>query len=40
MLRYLENGYRIKIINVISESIGVDNPEDIAKVEKILNGAR
>ena len=40
MLRYLENGYRIKIINVVSESIGVDNPEDIAKVEKILNGAR
>lgn len=37
MLRFLENGYRIKILEVKSESIGVDNPEDIAKVEKKLS---
>ncbi|MBR6403095.1 MAG: 3-deoxy-manno-octulosonate cytidylyltransferase [Eubacterium sp.] len=38
MLRFLENGYRIKILEVTTESIGVDNPEDIAKVEEILSG--
>ncbi|MBO4591890.1 MAG: 3-deoxy-manno-octulosonate cytidylyltransferase [Eubacterium sp.] len=38
MLRFMENGYRIKILEVTTESIGVDNPEDIAKVEEILSG--
>lgn len=38
MLRFLENGYRIKIYPVSSKSIGVDNPEDIIKVEQILRG--
>ena len=39
MLRFMENGYRIKILEVKSESIGVDNPEDIEKVEAaIRNG--
>ncbi|MCD7816536.1 MAG: 3-deoxy-manno-octulosonate cytidylyltransferase [Bacteroides sp.] len=38
MLRFLENGYRIKIYPVNSKSIGVDNPEDIIKVENILRG--
>ena len=37
MLRFLENGYRIKILEVQSSSIGVDNPEDIAKVEAVMN---
>ena len=37
MLRFLENGYRIKIVSVNSCSIGVDLKEDIAKVEAILN---
>ena len=36
MLRFLENGYRIKILSVKSDSIGVDNPEDIDKVEAAL----
>lgn len=40
MLRFMENGYRIKILEVNSESIGVDNPEDIAKVEAVLAGNR
>jgi 3-deoxy-manno-octulosonate cytidylyltransferase (CMP-KDO synthetase) len=34
MLRFLENGYRIKILEVTSDSLGVDLPEDIEKVEK------
>lgn len=38
MLRFMENGYRIKILEVVSDSIGVDNPEDIDKVEAILAG--
>lgn len=36
MLRFLENGYRIKILEVNSETLGVDNPEDIAKVEAVM----
>lgn len=33
MLRFIENGYRIKVVQVESKSIGVDRPEDIEKVE-------
>lgn len=36
MLRFLENGYKIKILKVESTTIGVDRPEDIEKVEKLL----
>ena len=36
MLRFLENGYRIKIVEVNSKTIGVDRPEDIAKVENAM----
>ncbi|MFW6007384.1 MAG: 3-deoxy-manno-octulosonate cytidylyltransferase [Halanaerobiales bacterium] len=35
-LRVLENGYRIKVIETEYSSTGVDVPEDIKKVEKIL----
>lgn len=37
-LRLLENGYKIKVIETEYEAIGVDTPEDIEKVEKILGG--
>ncbi len=36
MFRFLENGWRIKIIEVVSDSVGVDLPEDIQKVEAIM----
>lgn len=36
MLRFLENGYRIKTVEVNSNSIGVDLLEDIPKVEAVL----
>lgn len=36
MLRFLENGYCIKIIEVPSATIGVDRPEDIEKVERVM----
>lgn len=39
MLRFLENGYRIKILEVESKSIGVDLPEDIVRVEAAMRAA-
>ncbi|MCV9884488.1 3-deoxy-manno-octulosonate cytidylyltransferase [Metabacillus halosaccharovorans] len=35
-LRLLENGYSIKVIETSYDALGVDTPEDIQKVEKIL----
>ncbi|MEJ6951191.1 3-deoxy-manno-octulosonate cytidylyltransferase [Natronospora cellulosivora (SeqCode)] len=35
-LRALENGYKIKVVETNYNSIGVDLPEDIIKVEKII----
>ena len=35
-LRALEHGYRIKLLETAHDSIGVDTPEDLAKVEAIL----
>jgi 3-deoxy-manno-octulosonate cytidylyltransferase (CMP-KDO synthetase) len=35
-LRALENGYKIRVLLTEHESIGVDTPEDIARVEKLL----
>ena len=35
-LRALENGIRIAVVTVKYNSVGVDVPEDVAKVEKIL----
>ncbi len=42
-LRALENGYRIRVVVCRSESIGVDRPEDLRKIEQVLRsrpGAR
>lgn len=36
-LRAMENGARILVITATEDSIGVDTPEDIAKVEAILS---
>jgi 3-deoxy-manno-octulosonate cytidylyltransferase (CMP-KDO synthetase) len=36
-LRALDNGIQIAVVKVDYDSIGVDTPEDVAKVEKILN---
>jgi len=33
-LRVLEHGYQIKVIETMFESMGVDTPEDILKIEK------
>lgn len=37
MLRAMEHGYKVKLIDTQYISIGVDNPEDIERVEKIIN---
>ena len=36
-LRALENGIQIAVVNVAYDSVGVDTPEDVARVERILN---
>jgi 3-deoxy-manno-octulosonate cytidylyltransferase (CMP-KDO synthetase) len=36
-LRWLENGYRIRVVETEHDSIGVDVPEDVARVEQILS---
>lgn len=35
-LRALENGIEIAVVRVDYDSVGVDTPEDVAKVEKLL----
>jgi 3-deoxy-manno-octulosonate cytidylyltransferase (CMP-KDO synthetase) len=37
-LRILENGYRILAVETVWEGIGVDSPEDLARVEERLRG--
>ena len=36
-LRWLENGYRIKVAETTHETIGIDTPEDLASVIKMLD---
>jgi len=35
-LRWLENGYRIRVVETEHDSIGVDVPDDVKRVEQIL----
>ncbi|WP_332695106.1 3-deoxy-manno-octulosonate cytidylyltransferase [Halalkalibacter lacteus] len=37
-LRLIENGFSIKVVETQYDAVGVDTPEDIAKVEMILGG--
>jgi 3-deoxy-manno-octulosonate cytidylyltransferase (CMP-KDO synthetase) len=36
-LRALENGYRIRVVNSDYESLGVDTPEDLARVNQLFS---
>ena len=38
-LRALENGIQIAVVRVEYDSVGVDLPEDVARVEKMMRGA-
>ncbi|MBI3584124.1 MAG: 3-deoxy-manno-octulosonate cytidylyltransferase [Nitrospinae bacterium] len=35
-LRALENGYKIKVVETIYQSLGIDTPEDMERVKEIL----
>ncbi|GAB4251791.1 MULTISPECIES: 3-deoxy-manno-octulosonate cytidylyltransferase [Deferrisoma] len=39
-LRALEAGWRIRVVEARSDSVGVDRPEDVARVEKLLAAGR
>lgn len=39
-LRWIENGYRIKVGVSNIETIGIDTPQDLAKAEELLHKAR
>jgi 3-deoxy-manno-octulosonate cytidylyltransferase (CMP-KDO synthetase) len=36
-LRALENGYRIKVVETRHDSIEIDTPRDIEKVERMIS---
>jgi len=38
-LRALEHGHRIKLLETVHDSIGVDTPADLAKVEAVMSNA-
>jgi 3-deoxy-manno-octulosonate cytidylyltransferase (CMP-KDO synthetase) len=35
-LRWLENGWKIRVAEVMNDAVSVDVPEDVARVEKLL----
>ena len=37
-LRFLENGYRMKIVETCYKPVGVDTPEDLETVKRIMGG--
>lgn len=37
ILRFIENGYKVKYIEVLTKSIAVDTPKDLEKVRKIIS---
>ena len=39
-LRWLENGYRIKVGYTYQETIGIDTPEDLEKAIQLLDAIR
>ena len=36
ILRFIENGYKVQYIEVESETVAVDTPNDLEKVRKIV----
>jgi 3-deoxy-manno-octulosonate cytidylyltransferase (CMP-KDO synthetase) len=39
-LRWMENGYKIRVAETTHDSVSVDVPEDVARVEQLLREAR
>ncbi len=40
ILRFIESGYKVQFIEVDSDTVAVDTPNDLDKVRKIMNGMR
>jgi 3-deoxy-manno-octulosonate cytidylyltransferase (CMP-KDO synthetase) len=40
ILRFIESGYKVQFIEVDSDTVAVDTPNDLEKVRKIMNGKR
>ena len=38
-LRWLQNGYKIKVGETRIETVGIDTPEDLQRAEQFLKGA-
>jgi CMP-2-keto-3-deoxyoctulosonic acid synthetase len=38
-LRWLENGYSIRVVETANDSVSVDVLEDVARVEELLRAA-
>ena len=36
MLRFVENGFKVKMVEVEDEGYSVDTPDDLKRVEEIL----
>jgi 3-deoxy-manno-octulosonate cytidylyltransferase (CMP-KDO synthetase) len=39
-LRWLENGFRIRVVETNYDAVSVDVPADVARVEKLLAQSR
>jgi 3-deoxy-manno-octulosonate cytidylyltransferase (CMP-KDO synthetase) len=39
-LRVLENGYKIKVVETMHDSVEVDTPEELERVRKIIMSER
>ncbi|MGH7408424.1 MAG: cytidylyltransferase domain-containing protein, partial [Candidatus Methylomirabilales bacterium] len=39
-LRALEHGVRIRVVETRYDSVGVDTPDDLARVQRVLNERR
>jgi 3-deoxy-manno-octulosonate cytidylyltransferase (CMP-KDO synthetase) len=37
-LRFLQNGFRIKVVSYDYQSVAVDTPEDLVRVQAIIEG--
>ncbi len=37
ILRFIENGYKVQFIEVNSETVAVDTPNDLRKVNEIMS---
>ncbi len=39
-LRVIENGYKIKVIETMHDTVGIDTPEDLVKATELIKGSK